>query len=109
MQSHLLTKIQQCLNDFEGIWLALKRKHTHDLSQQAPSYAQQFVEQIIRDALGYASNELIRRTIGLAHIVNVDGIEDGNARLQVYKQTLLFCEQLIVHTEECEKMSQLTN
>ena len=97
-----MTQIQQCLNDFESIWLRLAAQHTRDLALQAPGYAQQFVEQIFQDALGYAGTELIRRTIGLAHVVDIDGIEDDNARLQVQKQTLLLGEQLILHAEECE-------
>ncbi len=102
IQSYLLTQIQQCLNDFESIWLTLAAQHTRDLSLQAQGYAQQFVEQIIQDALGYAGTELIRRTIGLAHVVDIDAIEDDSARLQVQKQTLLLGEQLILHAEECE-------
>jgi 5-methylthioribose kinase len=102
MQSYLLTQIQLCLNDFESIWLTLAAQHTRDLALQAPGYAQQFIEQIIQDALGYAGTELIRRTIGLAHVVDIDGIEDDSTRLQVQKQTLLLGEQLILHAEECE-------
>ncbi|TMO84873.1 S-methyl-5-thioribose kinase [Pseudoalteromonas spongiae] len=99
MQTYLLTTIQQVINEFAATWLSLAKAHTRDLSLQAPGYAEYFVNQIIRDALGFAGTELVRRTIGLAHVSDIDGIEDDAARLQVQRQTLILGEQLILHAE----------
>lgn len=99
MQTYLLTTIQQVINEFAATWLSLAKAHTRDLSLQAPGYTEYFVNQIIKDALGFAGTELVRRTIGLAHVSDIDGIEDETARLQVQQQTLILGEQLILHAE----------
>ncbi|WP_105172152.1 S-methyl-5-thioribose kinase [Pseudoalteromonas sp. T1lg24] len=99
MQTYLLTTIQQVINEFAESWLSLAKEQTRDLSLQAPGYAEYFVNQIIKDALGFAGTELVRRTIGLAHVSDIDGIEDDAARLQVQQQTLILGEQLILHAE----------
>ncbi|MEC8327436.1 MAG: S-methyl-5-thioribose kinase [Pseudomonadota bacterium] len=99
MQTYLLTTIQQVINEFAATWLSLAKEQTRDLSLQAPGYTEYFVNQIIKDALGFAGTELVRRTIGLAHVSDIDGIEDETARLQVQQQTLILGEQLILHAE----------
>lgn len=109
MHSYLLNTIQTCINDFESTWLTLAGQHTQDLAMQTQGFAQQFVNQVIQDALGYAGTELIRRTIGLAHVTDIDEIEDAQLRLNVQKQTLVLGEQLIVHANECKNKAQALN
>jgi 5-methylthioribose kinase len=57
---------------------------------------------VLQDAIGYCGTELIRRTIGLAHVVDIDSIEDENTRLAVQKQTLSLGEQLILNAKSCD-------
>ena len=57
---------------------------------------------MLQDAIGYCGAELIRRTIGLAHVVDIDSISDENTRLDVQKQTLALGEQLIINACSCD-------
>lgn len=40
------------------------------------------LQNIFADAVGFAGCEIIRRTIGLAHVADLDGIVDGKRRIQ---------------------------
>lgn len=56
---------------------------------------------IFIDAVGFAGCEMIRRTIGLAHVADLDGIEDKERRLQAKRQALYLGRLLLVHHTEC--------
>ncbi|AOT06467.1 S-methyl-5-thioribose kinase [Pseudoalteromonas luteoviolacea] len=101
VQSYLLSTISTCLQAFEQHWLTLAKADTRDLALQAPGYAEQFLQEVLQDAVGYCGTELIRRTIGLAHVADIDDIKDDEKRLAVQKQTLLLGEQLILNAKSC--------
>lgn len=58
------------------------------------------LEKIFQDTLGFAGCELIRRTIGLAHVKDLDGIEDDEKRTVSKKQALLIGEVFILKRKE---------
>ncbi|MBB1299665.1 MULTISPECIES: S-methyl-5-thioribose kinase [unclassified Pseudoalteromonas] len=100
-QTHLLSCIVDTYSLFEQQWLELIRTKTTDESLAPVSYAQYFMKNVLQDAVGYCGAELIRRTIGLAHVSDIDSISDDNARLTVQKQTLALGEQLILNAQTC--------
>ena len=100
-QTHLLSCIVDTYSLFELQWLELIRTKTLDESLAPVGYAQYFMKNVLQDAVGYCGAELIRRTIGLAHVSDIDSISDDNARLTVQKQTLALGEQLILNAQTC--------
>ncbi|KDC49509.1 S-methyl-5-thioribose kinase [Pseudoalteromonas fuliginea] len=100
-QTHLLSCIVDTYSLFEQQWLELIRTKTTDESLAPVGYAQYFMKNVLQDAVGYCGAELIRRTIGLAHVSDIDSISDENARLTVQKQTLALGEQLILNAQTC--------
>ncbi|MEL0656083.1 S-methyl-5-thioribose kinase [Pseudoalteromonas issachenkonii] len=101
-QTHLLSCIVDTYSLFEQQWLELIRTKTKDESLAPVGYAQYFMKNVLQDAVGYCGAELIRRTIGLAHVSDIDSISDDNARLKVQKQTLALGEQLILNAQTCD-------
>ncbi|MCK8119008.1 S-methyl-5-thioribose kinase [Pseudoalteromonas sp. 2CM37A] len=101
-QTHLLSCIVESYNLFEQQWLALIANHSTDRTLNTEGYPQYFMKTVLQDAIGYCGTELIRRTIGLAHVVDIDSIEDENTRLSVQKQTLSLGEQLILNAKSCD-------
>ncbi|PCK30750.1 S-methyl-5-thioribose kinase [Pseudoalteromonas piscicida] len=102
MQVYLLDCIATTLSRFYATWLELAKSETQDLSLQADGYAEYFLKKVLQDAIGYCGCELIRRTIGLAHVADIDGIEDESARLAVQKRALQLGEQLILNASKCQ-------
>lgn len=100
-QTHLLSCIVDTYSLFEQQWLELIRTKTLDESLAPVGYAQYFMKNVLQDAAGYCGAELIRRTIGLTHVSDIDSISDDNARLTVQKQTLALGEQLILNAQTC--------
>ncbi|MBO1578921.1 S-methyl-5-thioribose kinase [Bacillus sp. XF8] len=55
------------------------------------------LQNIFSDAVGFTGCEIIRRTIGLAHVADLDGIKDENRRIQAKKHALYLGRELLLH------------
>ena len=53
------------------------------------------LQNIFSDVVGFAGCELIRRTIGLAHVADLDEISDKERRIQAKKQALYLGKELL--------------
>ncbi|MBE2169269.1 MULTISPECIES: S-methyl-5-thioribose kinase [unclassified Cobetia] len=73
--------------------------HTPDASFAAPGVADRLLARMLRDALGYAGCELIRRTVGLAHILELESISDETTRARAERRALALGRELIMARE----------
>jgi 5-methylthioribose kinase len=64
------------------------------------------VSKYFEDALGFAGCELIRRTIGLAHVADLDRIEDENVRLTAKRKSLELGRLLIKQRKEIKGLTE---
>lgn len=94
---------EQRLQDIREVWQSfaegfqsLAAEKTLDLTLAEPEYAQLFLRQIWRDMLGYCGTELIRRTIGLAHVADLDAITDAAMRHECRLSALKLGKMLIL-------------
>lgn len=76
--------------------------------KEVPGYRESVLEKIFKDTLGFAGCELIRRTIGLAHVKDLDGIEDAAVRIESKKQALRIGETLILKRSELTSIQDVT-
>ncbi|MFP1734120.1 S-methyl-5-thioribose kinase [Lonsdalea quercina] len=97
------TARSQRLEECATLWRTFAERFTVLCAEQgrepalaADGYAELFLRQVWRDAVGYCGSELIRRTIGLAHVADLDGIGDPQARLTAKRQALALGRALIV-------------
>ncbi|QPB84921.1 S-methyl-5-thioribose kinase [Pseudoalteromonas rubra] len=102
MHTYLLRTIDICLGEFDYQWQTLCEQHGTDSTLQAPGYTALFLRDVLQDAIGYCGSEMIRRTIGLAHVSDLDEIEDEQARLLAQRLALEVGEQLILNARSCQ-------
>ncbi|WP_033543722.1 S-methyl-5-thioribose kinase [Planococcus sp. CAU13] len=100
--------IENTWNVFETRFSELWESKGIEDFREVPGYRQAVLEKIFRDTLGFAGCELIRRTIGLAHVKDLDGIEDDTLRIQLKKQALQFGETLILKRNELTSIDDVT-
>ncbi|MFP1903441.1 S-methyl-5-thioribose kinase [Lonsdalea quercina] len=97
------TARSQRLEECATLWRTFAERFTVLCAEQgrepalaADGYAELFLRQVWQDAVGYCGSELIRRTIGLAHVADLDGIGDPQARLTAKRHALALGRALIV-------------
>jgi len=79
-QQWLLEGVKTLWNTFEQRFLQHMQTETRDPSLQLDEYADWYMSELLADSLGYAGAEMIRRTIGLAHVLDLESIEDAERR-----------------------------
>lgn len=105
---------EQRLQDVRELWLifadrflALCQQHSRDATLAMPGYAEQFLQQVWQDAVGYCGTELIRRTIGLAHVADLESIADPEMRAECQRSALNLGRVLIVNARHIEHIDAL--
>lgn len=108
-------KRETILNHIEGTWQVFEERFSElwdaegieDFKNTA-GYKEFVLEKVFRDTLGFAGCELIRRTIGLAHVKDLDGIEDNETKIRLKKQVLQTGETLILKRSELTSIASVT-
>ncbi|WP_392432097.1 S-methyl-5-thioribose kinase [Yersinia sp. HM-2024] len=105
---------EQRLKDIYILWetfshrfLALSEKKTQDSALATAGYAQLFLQQVWQDTVGYCGSELIRRTIGLAHVADLDSIADDEMRRACQRHALSLGCTLILAAPHIDSIDDL--
>lgn len=107
LKTYLLQTAVQTWNVFEIGYRQLLTEKGLDEQFRTEAYADYLLQKICRDAIGFAGCKVIRRIIGLAHVEDVDGIENEEARLRVQKSALQLGEALIINQNRFNSISKL--
>ncbi|AJI83728.1 methylthioribose kinase [Yersinia enterocolitica] len=105
---------EQRLKDIHILWetfshrfLALCEEKTQDSALATAGYARLFLQQVWQDAVGYCGSELIRRTIGLAHVADLDSIADDEMRRACQRHALSLGRTLILAASRIDSIDDL--
>ncbi|KGA27733.1 S-methyl-5-thioribose kinase [Pectobacterium odoriferum] len=91
-----LEDIRTLWQTFSARFLALSESESRDPALAESGYAALFLQQVWRDAVGYCGTELIRRTIGLAHVADLDSIQETEARLACQRHAISLGRTLVL-------------
>ncbi|MFM2485686.1 S-methyl-5-thioribose kinase [Celerinatantimonas yamalensis] len=96
----------QRLGDIETLWSTfterfsvLVKHHGSDQALCVDGYVSLFLRNIWRDTLGFAGTELIRRSMGLSHVADLDTISDEAQRHASLCRAIHLGRELILHTD----------
>lgn len=98
-QQYLLAQISEFWLSFSKQFTQLMATETQDPALQNSRYQQRFIQTVLVDTLGYAGCELIRRTVGLAHVADLDKINNANQRAACETQAIELGRELIMVRE----------
>ncbi len=98
-QAPILDDLNQTWDVFVNTFKTLWHEHNVEPYAEVNDYLNFTLTQILQDSLGFAGCELIRRTIGLAHVKDLDGIENDEVRIAAKRQALSLGRNLILQKE----------
>lgn len=84
----VLSHIDTFWKTFEKTYTHLWTNENHDEFKNIEGLLAFILKKAKEDSFGFAGCELIRRTIGLAHVKDLEGISDTNQRILAKKNTL---------------------
>ncbi|QFG00966.1 S-methyl-5-thioribose kinase [Psychrobacillus glaciei] len=92
----ILQHIEQTWEVFSSTFSTLWKSKSIESYKDTKGFEEYVLDKIFRDTLGFAGCELIRRTIGLAHVKDLDAIVEEEQRLHFKKQALQVGKTLIL-------------
>ncbi|ANU09460.1 methylthioribose kinase [Planococcus antarcticus DSM 14505] len=90
-------------SSFGELW----NKQSVESFRATEGYLEYVLGKVLTDATGFAGCELIRRTIGLAHVKDLDSIEDTEKRTSFKKQALETGRALILQGQQTASIDDL--
>ncbi|WP_413742330.1 S-methyl-5-thioribose kinase [Sodalis sp. RH15] len=102
-----LQDIGELWQAFAGRFRTLAAENTRDPALAESGYAGYFLRQVWTDALGYCGTELIRRTIGLAHVADLDTVTDAAMRHKCQHHALKLGKMLILSAPRIDDAAAL--
>ncbi|MBS2968549.1 S-methyl-5-thioribose kinase [Metabacillus sp. KIGAM252] len=106
-QDFIFEAIEKAWNTFEEEFTAAWKKDSLERFSEVEGYLEHTLEQIFEDTIGFAGCEVIRRTIGLAHVADLDTIEPYSRRIESKIQALELGKKLIKQRRNITEPGQL--
>jgi len=103
-QAYLLAQVRELWQQFAAQFSQLMASETQDSALQNSRYQQHFLQQVLADSLGYAGCELIRRTVGLAHVADLENITDAKKRAEAELRAIELGRALIMQRAKLVQM-----
>ncbi|GGI44179.1 methylthioribose kinase [Paenibacillus marchantiophytorum] len=87
-RAYLLQTVKDVWTHFEANFRALWNQHGVDRVFQAAGYQDYFLAELLKDTVGFTGAKMVRRIVGLAHVADIDKIEDAAARERAQRLAL---------------------
>jgi 5-methylthioribose kinase len=108
-RSYLFGQYRFCWETFElGIRAKLETE-SNSISWRSKQFQDNLMLEILRDTAGFAGCEMIRRSVGFAHVFDVDSIQDDTKRAKVLEMNLEIGTKLIQTHQQISSFAQLEN
>ena len=107
-QEYWLETINDIYELYEKKFLENWEKDALDVIAGIAGYQEYYMRNLFVDTVGFAAVVMIRRMHGLAHNVDIDGIEDLEKRKEVQIMVLELAEKLMVNRENFTGIRELT-
>ncbi|MBN6889452.1 5-methylthioribose kinase [Cytobacillus horneckiae] len=102
----IVNQIDEVWQEFYSVFSELWKSKGVDPFTKVDGYREVFLAKVFDDAIGVVGCELIRRTIGLSHVKDLDGIEDSAVRLKAKRAALSLGTNLILKKASIKTIKQ---
>lgn len=103
-QSYLLEVIEGIWQQFEREFRRLATENGIDKTLFVDGYMDHFLTSVLQDAVGFAGCKMMRRVIGVAHVEDIDLIENEQLRAKAEKTALMIAQKNILTRETIHKI-----
>ena len=103
-QSYLLEVIEGIWQQFEREFRRLATENGIDKTLFVDGYIDHFLTSVLQDAVGFAGCKMMRRVIGVAHVEDIDSIENEQLRAKAEKTALTIAQKNILTRETIHKI-----
>ncbi len=107
-RTYLVTTINDLYTQFEQKFTANWNNDARDVMATVSGYQEFYMRKLFVDTVAFAAMVMIRRVHGLAHNIDVDGIEDPERRKDVQITILEMAEELMMYRDFFSTVQDVT-
>ncbi|UFJ39750.1 S-methyl-5-thioribose kinase [Brevibacillus humidisoli] len=107
-RSYLLETVENVWTQFVSEFVKLWHQKVKERSANVEGFWQDYVENLLQDAAGYAGCKMLRRVIGLAGVADLNTIEDAQIRAEAERLALQIGQALILKRRTVKEGADLT-
>ncbi|MCM3652237.1 S-methyl-5-thioribose kinase [Metabacillus litoralis] len=108
-QDYLLNTVEEIWIVFEEEFRILWKGKASEPYASIQGYEDDYILRLLQDSLGYAGCKMMRRVIGLAHVSDLESINDPKLRAKGERLALAIGQQLVLKRETAQKIGDLTS
>ncbi|WCK55648.1 S-methyl-5-thioribose kinase [Aneurinibacillus sp. Ricciae_BoGa-3] len=108
-QAYLLQTIEELWAVFEQEFRDLWQEKSIEPSSHVPGYADDYISRLLQDTAGFAGCKMMRRVIGLAHVADLDSIEDLQLRADAETLALSIGQNLVLERTSINSIHDITD
>jgi 5-methylthioribose kinase len=108
-RAHLIGIIRDSWRVFEQEFRRLWTTISVEPTAHAAGYLDYYLHNVLQDTSGFAGAKMIRRIVGIAHVADIDSIEDDVVRAEAEKLGLAIGRKLIVNRTQVKSIEDLIN
>ncbi|MDN4073755.1 S-methyl-5-thioribose kinase [Fictibacillus terranigra] len=105
-QGYLLGVIKDTWETFSDQYRELWKKEGVEAATKLPGFEEEILSGLFTDMIGFAGCEVIRRTIGLAHVEDLESIGDFNGQIELKKRVLKLGSDWIKKAESIKNIDE---
>lgn len=106
-RGYLLGTIKDIWTRFEAEFRSLWNEHGVDRLSHTEGYQDYYMQQVLRDAIGYTGSKMVRRVHGLAQVADINKLEDEAAKERAQRIALKIGTSLIKHNRKAQSIDEL--
>ncbi|WP_138755459.1 S-methyl-5-thioribose kinase [Paenibacillus sinopodophylli] len=105
---YLTDTIRDVWNLFDQKFRKLWNEHGLDrLASSTPDYQEYYMNRVLQDAIGFAGCKIVRRIVGLSHVIDVDRIPDAAAKEKAQRLALAIGTSLILNNRKAKSIEEV--
>ncbi|MBD7966936.1 S-methyl-5-thioribose kinase [Paenibacillus gallinarum] len=108
-EEELLLMVQNVWTEFERSFCELWDQDVQDYMARTKGYQEFYVAKLLQDSAGYAGSKMIRRIVGLAHVADIDTINDETIREQAERKALSIGKNLVKNHRKITSITDFMN
>lgn len=105
----LLLMVQNVWTEFERSFCDLWDQDVQDYMARTKGYQEFYVAKLLQDSAGFAGSKMIRRIVGLAHVADIDTINDETIREQAERKALSIGKNLVKNHRRITSITDFMN
>ncbi|GIP43236.1 methylthioribose kinase [Paenibacillus sp. J45TS6] len=105
----LLLMVQNVWTEFESSFCDLWNQDVQDYMARTKGYQEFYITKLLQDSAGFAGSKMIRRIVGLAHVADIDTINNETIREQAERKALSIGKNLVKNHRRITSINDFMN